>query len=65
MSSWKTTVAGILTMLVPVFNAVSALLDNDPATVPDWGLAIAAITAGIGLLFARDNNVTSEDVGAK
>ena len=65
MKSWKTTVAGILTMLVPTLNAVAAFIDNDPATVPDWGLAIATIAAGLGLLFARDNNVSSEDAGIK
>lgn len=45
--------------------ALAAFIDNDPATVPDWGLAIAAIAAGLGLLFARDNNVSSEDAGIK
>ena len=65
MKSWKTTVAGILTALIPALSAVSAYLDGDPLTTPDWGLAIAGITAGIGLLFARDNNVSSEDAGAK
>ncbi len=65
MKSWKTTVAGVLTALLPVLNAVLAFLDNDPATVPDWGLAVAAITAGLGLIFARDNNVSSEEAGAK
>ena len=65
MKSWKTTVAGVLTALLPVLNAVQAFLDNDPLTVPDWGLAVAAITAGLGLIFARDNNVSSEDAGAK
>ena len=65
MKSWKTTVAGILTALIPALTAASAFLDNDPLTIPDWGLAIAGITAGLGLLFARDNNVTSEGAGAK
>jgi hypothetical protein len=65
MKSWKTTVAGVLTALLPVLNAVSAFLDNDPLTIPDWGLAIAAVTAGLGLIFARDNGVSSEEAGAK
>lgn len=65
MKSWKTTVAGILTALIPTLNAVSAFLDGDPLTIPDWGLAIAGITAGLGLLFARDNSVSSEDAGVK
>lgn len=65
MKSWKTTVAGALTALIPVLNAVQAFIDGDPATVPDWGLAIAGVTAGLGLIFARDNNVSSESAGAK
>lgn len=65
MKSWKTTAAGVLTALIPVLNAVQAFIDGDPATVPDWGLAIAALTAGLGLIFARDNNVSSEEAGAK
>ena len=65
MKSWKTTVAGVLTAIIPVLNAVQAFIDGDPATVPDWGLAIAAVTAGLGLFFARDNNVSSEEAGAK
>lgn len=65
MKSWKTTVAGVLTAIIPVLNAVQAFIDGDPATVPDWGLAIAAVTAGLGLIFARDNSVSSEEAGAK
>jgi hypothetical protein len=41
------------------------MLDSDPATNPDWSVVIATVTAGFGLLFARDNNVSSEEAGAK
>ena len=65
MKSWKTTTLGILTLVGAAVAAAKALLDNDPTTVPNWEAVITAATAGFGLLFARDNNVTSEQAGAK
>jgi hypothetical protein len=62
--SWKTTMAGVIAIVTAILSAVQLLIDNDPATNPDWTTLIAAIMAGIGLLFARDNNVTSEAAGA-
>ena len=63
--SWKTSAAGIGAILVAVGSALTAMFDADPATIPDWGAVVAAVIAGIGLLAARDNNVSSETVGAK
>jgi hypothetical protein len=65
MNSWKTTAAGIGAILVAVGSALSATFDADPATVADWGAVVAACIAGAGLLFARDNNVSSEAAGVK
>ncbi len=65
MKSWKTTVMGICAILVAVAGAVKLAIDGDPATNPDWTAVCAAVAAGIGLITARDNKVTSEDVGAK
>ena len=64
MTSWKTTLAGIAAIVAALATAVSAQFDNDPATVPDWTMVIGMITAGVGLILARDNNKTSEQVGA-
>lgn len=64
VNSTKTTLTGVCTILVAVASAAKAILDGDPATVPDWTSTITAITAGFGLIFARDNNVTSEQAGA-
>ncbi len=64
MKSWKTTLAGIAAIIAAVGTAVSAQFDNDPATVPDWTMVIGMITAGVGLVLARDNDKTSEQVGA-
>ena len=63
--SWKTSAAGIGAILVALGSALSATFDADPVTVPDWGALVAAIIAGIGLLAARDNDKSSEEVGAK
>lgn len=62
-NSWKTTVTGILAILVAVGGAAIKLLDGSAATNPDWEVVMAAIMAGLGLIFARDNNVTSKDIG--
>jgi len=65
-SSWKTTVGGV----GGIFSGVAAILAavaNSPGDSLDWSVLAPAITAGfsgiatgIGLLFARDNNVTSD-----
>jgi hypothetical protein len=54
-SSWKTTGAGVAAILVAVGSVLTALTDNDPLTVPDWGALSAAVIAGVGLIFAKDN----------
>ena len=65
MKSWKTTVAGICAILAAVAGALAAELDGDPATTANWTAVIAAVVAGLGLIAARDNDKSSEDVGAK
>jgi len=65
MKSWQTKLTGIATVVVAVGNALIAQFDGNLATNPDWGVVIASITAGIGLFSARQNNVTSEQAGAK
>lgn len=54
MSNAKTTILGIATILTAVSSAAIALLDGDPATTFDIGSVIAAVTAGIGLIVAKD-----------
>lgn len=63
-ASWKTSAAGIAAIVAALATAVGALFDADPTTLPDWGAVAAAIIAGIGLIAARDNDVTSEKAGA-
>lgn len=63
--SWQTTTAGLGALLTAIGGALPVLFDGDPTTNPDWAVLIPAIIAGAGLLFARDNKVTSEQAGAK
>ena len=66
--SIKTTVAGIGSLLVGL-GAFGKILNDfllgEPVNFDQVSVAVAAITTGIGLIFARDNNLSSEDVGAK
>jgi hypothetical protein len=54
----KTTLAGIGSILAAVGFALKAIFDNDPATNVDIGATIAAVTAGIGLIAAKDAKPT-------
>lgn len=66
MKSWKTTTAGILAIVGAAIALIAnPLLDNDPATVPNFVEFISIAGAGVVGLFARDNNVSSEDAGIK
>ena len=62
MKSYKTTLAGIAAILVA---AASVLTGVSEGTAIDWTAVIGAVIAGVGLIAARDNNVTSEQAGAK
>ena len=65
MKSWKTTAAGIAAIVAAVALAISHQFDTDPATIADWSAVITALTAGDGLVLARDNDKTSERAGAR
>jgi hypothetical protein len=64
-ASWKTTVLGIASTVTAIGMLLTAILDGDPNTVPDWSIIGPLLgIGGIGLA-ARDNKVSSEDAGAK
>jgi hypothetical protein len=60
--SWKTALSGLVAVCVGVSEIANGLVNGKPI---DWTLAGTSISTGIGLIFARDNNKTSEEVGAK
>lgn len=64
-TSWRTTLFGAGGLIAVVASTLNAIFDGNPATNPDWTAVIAAASVAIGLLFARDNKVTSEAAQAK
>lgn len=50
----KTTVLGIATIVTALSSAIMAMLDGNPATTFDVAAVIAACTAGLGLIMAKD-----------
>lgn len=63
-ASWKTTTSGVIALIVLLLNAAASTLDDDPQTNPDFN-AIGIAAVAVGTLFARDNDVSSEQAGAK
>ena len=63
-SSWQTTTAGVGSLLGAAATLMTAISHGqmpDPETI---GLLISSVTAGIGLLRAKDANVTGGTVPA-
>jgi hypothetical protein len=64
MKSWRTSLFGVGGVVTIIGATLNALFDGDPATVVDWVTVCAGLAPAIGLLFARDNKVSSEQAGA-
>jgi hypothetical protein len=64
MKSWKTTAAGIAALLAVIATAVAAYLDGDAATTAEWGAVVTAVFVSLGFVASRDNDKSSESVGA-
>lgn len=54
MNNRKTTLAGIGAILVAVGTALKAFFDGDPTTTFDLTTTITAVSAGVGLILAKD-----------
>lgn len=64
--SWKTTTTALIAILTALGTLVlTPLLDSDPVTLPQWGLFFTTSAAALNGFFARDDDKTSEQVGAK
>lgn len=61
--SWKTTSAGIAAIVGGVIRFWFAFKAGQ-ITEESIMTSVTAILTGVGLLFARDNNVTSEEANA-
>ena len=51
-------------LIAVITSACQALFDGNPATNPDWTSVIGVVSICIGLFFARDNKVSTEQVQA-
>jgi hypothetical protein len=65
MTSLHPKLSAVLALIVVLASAAKALFDGDPNTNPDWPSVVAAVSLCWGLFSARQNNVTSEQAGAK
>jgi Skp family chaperone for outer membrane proteins len=63
-ASWKTTALGIIAIISAVLAAIKSAMTAGIGSV-NVGELVAAVSAGWGLIHARDNNVSSEQAGAK
>jgi len=56
MKNWKTTISGVLTIVVTLATAGLALLHGQPVNAT---VLIAGITSGVGLIAAKDASTHS------
>ena len=59
--NWKTTLFGTGGILVCLLDIITNLVSGTPEKI-NWTVDVAGISAGIGLLFAKDSNVTGGSV---
>lgn len=65
LTSWRTTVAGVLPAIIILLTEVNHLIDSDPTTKVNFYQVLSALSLlGLGM-FARDNGVTSKQAGAE
>ena len=55
IKNYKTTILGILAIVAAIIGAATSILNGLPV---DYASIVAAIMAGIGLITAKDSNVT-------
>lgn len=62
VKNWKTSLAGFGMILAGIGGFLGPYFDGDPATDPNYQVVIGAVITGIGLLVAKDKNVTGGNV---
>lgn len=65
MKSWKTTVSSTLVAVIMVLTQISAAIDSDEKTIPDWIQVIEAVLIIYWGWNTRDKDVSSEQEGNK
>jgi hypothetical protein len=55
MKSWKTTLSGIVAIFAALVWIVASVAGIEVPAVTTWAGAVSAISAGVGLLKARDD----------
>jgi len=60
--SWKTTTLGVLSLIVTVANSLQTILTGGHLDLP---ATLVGITTGLGLIQAKDHNVTGGSFGNK
>lgn len=65
MNSWKTSVSATLVAVIMVLTQVSAAIDADEKTIPDWNQVIEAVLIIYWGWNTRDKDVSSEQEGIK
>ena len=63
--SWKTSACGLAALVLAAWGSVPVAMDDDPLTKVDYTNTGALLGLAIAAMFARDNDKSSEDVGAK
>jgi hypothetical protein len=57
MKNWKTTLFGSGGIAYCLFELVANFIAGTPEKI-NWAVAIPTIITGVGLIFAKDSNVT-------
>lgn len=60
MKNFKTTLLGVGVILAAVGGAIKAVLDGDSSTNVDIPTVVASISAGFGLILAKDAKSSDE-----